>query len=244
MTCFINVFSKVDFFNFTEILNMSELETIVLAFDIEKAGAKTEHPVIAIGASVMNESFKELDSLLIPLYRGDPKVFEDRCYNEFWCHHLDKLPTFTYKGELNEEHMFIDAIYKFQEFRAKWEKECRENSKELLLISDNMIFDGGCINELISRYAPDEFPLPYSTDGVYSDFKDIGDVECGLLTGVILQNPELKINGKKTEMIHRLFGAPEPPKEHDHLPNNDANFIAFRYQVFRNVQKKNLQIHH
>lgn len=38
---------------------------INLAFDIERSGATDQYDTIAIGASVLNENFIELDSLLL-----------------------------------------------------------------------------------------------------------------------------------------------------------------------------------
>ena len=56
---------------------MSEL---VLAFDVEYSGIET----IAIGASIMDSEFKELDNFFEGIYIKTETEFSERCWKQFW----------------------------------------------------------------------------------------------------------------------------------------------------------------
>jgi hypothetical protein len=107
---------------------------ITLAFDIERSGATDKYDTIAIGASVLDEEFKELDSLLLLGYVENKTQFEPRCWTEFWKQNTDMLNTLKYTGELEYEDMQREMIEQFQAFRSKWELFCKENDHELLLV--------------------------------------------------------------------------------------------------------------
>ena len=62
---------------------------IVLAFDIEHSGKE----VLAIGASVVDSNFKQLDSFFMGVYDPVYTQFSDRCYNSFWKDKQELLET-------------------------------------------------------------------------------------------------------------------------------------------------------
>ena len=288
---------------------------IVLAFDIERSGATNEYDTIAIGASVVNQDFEELDSLFLPGYFSKkiivagPKcyplqqaveqasqeaeeqasqeaveqasqeaveqasqeaeaqvpleavvspiiclppdnivspiiclrphdlvestTFEPRCWDEFWSNNLDILSILKYHGPLTKSQRQKEMITQFQEFRANWETWAKENNYEYLLVSDNSVFDGGFVNQMIHEHLPGAKPIPYSAStGEYSSFGETHSAQRGLLMYVDQYTKEWGFS----ERINELFNVPEQNKPHDHNPANDAYTIAFDQQVLFAIQ--------
>lgn len=218
------------------------IEMIVLAFDIERSGAnsargKKPNHTIAIGASVVSDEFKELDNLFLPMYLPDLVEFEPRCWDEFWSKNTAVLEQLKYAGEdvnLREE-VESEAIKEFQAFRAKWETYADEHNMGFELASDNNVFDGGFINELINTYTLD-LPIPYtaSTAGQkYRPFWETHAQQRGLLMSV---DPAFNANWGLTKRIAELYDVPDMVKFHDHLPHHDAYTIAFEQQVLLGIR--------
>lgn len=208
-------------------------KTFVLAFDIEKSGGRSEHPVIAIGASVVDENLREHDSLFLKGYiRGEVK-FEARCWNEFWSNPKNKaqLETFIYKGPLSFEARQKEMIETFQAFRAKWEKKCAEDeSLTLLLVSDNNVYDGGFINDMIFKHMDGVLPIPYtaSSPQIFGSFFETHSQQKGLLMKL---DPSYQRNWGLSRKINSMFHVPVINREHDHNPANDAYVIACEQQI-------------
>ena len=79
----------------------------------------------------------------------------------------------------------FEMINSFQEFRKKWEKYAKDNNKTPILASDNPVFDGGFINQLIFKYLSNVMPIPYSaSEQEYSAFFDTHNEQRGLLFSV------------------------------------------------------------
>lgn len=202
---------------------------ITLAFDIERSGATDQYDTIAIGASVLDEEFKELDSLLVLGYVENKTKFEPRCWDEFWSKNVDMLNTLKYTGELKYEDRQKEMIEQFQAFRAKCELWCKENKHELLLVSDNCVYDGGFINNMIYKYMPDTLPIPYSaSEQKYESFQETHSILNGILKVV---DPEFCKEWGFTKRVEELFEVPEKKVSHDHNPANDAYYIAFDHQI-------------
>ena len=111
---------------------------------------------MAIGASVINQNFKEVDSLFLPAYVPDQTQFDQRCLDEFWSEHPTTLNSLTYDGILTPAERATEMAEKFQEFRRNWETHARENDVEYYFVSDTDIFDAEAINQLLHSYCPDE----------------------------------------------------------------------------------------
>ncbi len=159
------------------------MSKLVLAFDIERSGAINEYRTIAIGASVVDSEFNELESLFLPGYFLDDP-FEPRCWNEFWIKNLESLKQIEYHGELSKKEREREMIIEFQLFRKKWEDYAKENNLELYLISDNTVYDAGFINDLIFKYLPETLPIPYDTNGEYNHFFELTSMQKGFLMGI------------------------------------------------------------
>lgn len=243
---------------------------IVLAFDIERSGATNEYDTIAIGASVVNQDFEELDSLFLPGYfpqkarnqktlddywkstkehvivepiltiTADETVFEPKCWTEFWSKNLETLETLKYTGPLTKQQRQKEMIEQFQNFRANWESWANENNYEYLLVSDNNVFDGGFINQMIYEHLPDAKPIPYyASTGEYSLFVETYSAQKGLLMYV---DPEFTQEWGLTDRINKLFDVPELQKSYDHNPVNDAYTIAVDQQILFAIQNRSIEL--
>lgn len=208
------------------------MSEVVLAFDIEYSG----YEVIAIGASVVNADFIELDRFFFGNYVPDVTQFEHRCWNEFWSKTQDILDIIKYKGDQNDlkEKRELEMITQFQQFRAKWEGE-----KNLILVTDNNIFDGGLINQLIKKYLPNTEGIPYSASKdengkqQYQPFWETFSQQKGLLMGI---EPNFRSDWGLTDKIFELYEVNKPKVPHDHNPANDAYTIAYDQQILFGIR--------
>ncbi len=209
---------------------MEDIKRIVLAFDIERSGATDQNTTIGIGASVVDDQFNELDSLFLPGYLPKQVIFEKRCWDEFWSKHPEQLELLECKDEeISLYELQHEMITAFQAFRIQWEIYAKENNIEYVIASDNCVYDGGFINEMIFKCLPGDSPLPYSASTQeYSDFIDTHNCQRGLL---MIIDPSYKDWWGFSDRIEELFQTPPKRKEHDHNPANDAYTIAFDQQV-------------
>lgn len=224
--------------------------SLVLAFDIERSGGRSDHDTIAIGCSVVDSEFNELDNLFLPMYFPKDTTFEQRCWDEFWSKHEDKLKIFEYKGDLNKCERERESIIAFQAFRAKWEAEAASREVSLELVSDNNVYDGGFINELIGQYlcgsgaspsTPYTLPIPYTASFPqnYKSFWETHSEQRGILAVV---DPSFKGSCGFTKRISQLYEIPPMKKEHDHHPTNDAYTIAFDQQVVLGIRDQKIKL--
>lgn len=218
---------------------MTSQKTITLGFDIERSGATDTSNTIAIGASVVDNDFTELDNLFLPGYIPGETTFETKCYDEFWSKNLDILSKLEYKGTKCKKDREFEMIQEFQDFRGKWEKIASENNWKLETVSDNNVFDGGFINHLIFKNLIGSMPLPYSTNGSYKPFWETHSMQRGLLIAV---DPNFKDDWGFTKRIAELYEIPKMVRNHDHLPNNDAYTIAFDNQVLLGIRDGNIKL--
>jgi hypothetical protein len=228
---------------------------LTLAYDIERTGAPDGCRVIAIGASVIDETFTERDTFLAACFKPNEALFEWRCVHEFWLgtqlqelaqrrsnaeiaagtnasdtpmHILEKLAALS-PGNTQDEAERI-AIDGFVAFCIKWETKAREENATLMRCSDNAPFDTTWINKLLAKYRPDILPLPYEfSTGKYARHYDVHQMQLGFLGR---QNAELitKYWGCGNA-IEALWEVPPKTKQHTHMPDEDAYTIAFDLQV-------------
>lgn len=214
---------------------MNKKGTIVLAVDIERAGATNKYDTIGIGASVINENLEELDSLFIGGYKPEVTKFEPRCWEQFWSKNEKQLKILEYNGEKKYDERQKEMIQQFQQFRREWETYAREKSLNYYFVSNNKVFDGGFINMLIFDYCPQDMPIPYAaSDAKYSTFFETHSVMKGLLMAV---DPEYKLEWGFFSRICELYDFPKAKKQHDHHPANDAYTIAYEFQILRGIQE-------
>lgn len=195
------------------------------------------------------------DCLIYPHDPHDFTVFEDRCWSGFWSKHPDKLLELEYKGYLCKADMEKEAISILNQFRAKWEVFSASKKAKLVVVSDNVSFDIGMIDQLMRRYFPDRRPNIYKAS---DNTKYNGGNPCthsmqrGLLAAVdpnwllcetkdsdskwmrwldIDYDGEIPPQATRSfaERIRYLYQIPKHELEHDHNPMNDAYTISGEY---------------
>lgn len=212
--------------------------TLVLAFDIERAGGRFEHDIVGLGASVVSNErdhegrFIELDSLYVKAYLPEHTHFEERCKQEFWDLHPEKLAELKVDKPISRKKCDQELVDQFIAFRRKWEERAHATGDKLELVSDNNVYDGGFMNQLICEYTS-LLPLPYTTSGKYRPFWETHSEQRGLLMAV---DPDFKKDHGYTERIYDLFDVPRPKVAHDHNPAHDAYTIACEHQVLLGIR--------
>lgn len=208
---------------------------LALAFDIERSGGRTEHDTFALGASVIDEDFNELDRFERRIYVESDVNFEKRCYEEFWSKFPDTLNSLKYTGESkSKDEREKEMILSFQEFRAKWEQYANDNQMELILFSDNNVYDGGYVNELICKYT-EQLPIPYTAKSQkYDSFYETGSMFAGIISVVDPSYPKTWSYGAR---VKELYDVPQMKREHNHTPADDAYTIAFDAQIVTGIRR-------
>ena len=202
----------------------------VLAIDIERSGATNQYQTIAIGAAVVDQDFNLCDTLFVTNYRNESTIFEPRCWDEFWSKHQDILAELEYTGTLSMDEQECNMIRCLMEFRKKWETTAQQEGKKYYFISDNPIYDGSFVNELINRHLSDDFmPIPYNAgDKKYSSFFDVHSMQRGYLRHA---DPSFDSNWGLFEKMTNFINAPAMTMTHDHHPAHDAYTIAYEFQT-------------
>jgi len=215
-------------FKYTHAMSKSQL---VLAFDIERSGGTDLYDTIALGACVMNDKFEELDRYFYKCYIPTKTVFEKRCYDQFWSKHQDTLTSLEYKGDASKETLEHEMIKEFHDFRKKYETYAEDNGYEFYLVTDNNVYDGGFVNDLIFKYMPHTLPIPYTAKKQeYETFFETHSIE----KGILLANGISKDWGLFDE-IKNLYNVPKCKCFHDHNPANDAYTIAYEMHTLLQI---------
>jgi hypothetical protein len=222
---------------------------IVLAFDIEATGQnlgkKGVGQVIALGMCVLDDNLKKIDGCTIGAYRkkmtSNQDQFEKRCWDEFWSKNEDLLEMFRFDPKIPMKVRRRQLVDTFQTFRRKWELFAIEKGFDYEIVSDNTIYDGEKMNQLISTETED-IVLPYSASRYatqddpnllqrYNEFTDTTSMKKGFLIGYNY--------GKKNKIvwkdIEKEFDIPPAEFEHDHMPENDAYTIARDRQIINGI---------
>lgn len=213
------------------------MNKLVLAFDIERSGGTSEYETLAIGACVMNEDLVVLDTYYCNCYFPNDTLFEERCYNEFWSKNLDVLKTLIYTGEKSKNEREYEMIEGFQNFRKRWETFAANRGFSYYLVSDNSIFDGMFVNDLIFKHLKNTLPIPYSASTQeYERFYETHSIQKGILiTHGCDDDWGLYDNLKK------IYHLPDCNVVHDHNPVNDAHTIAFEMHMLFRIQKESVK---
>ena len=129
-------------------------------------------------------------------------------------------------------------IQTFQNFREEWELRAKSFNKKLEIVSDNKIFDGEFINNLIYTYLPTELPFNAHTrpEAKYQDYNSFWETHSeqrGLLMAV---DPNFNSDWGLTKRLNELYYIPSPLKLHSHMPDNDAYHIAWEQQVLLGIK--------
>lgn len=163
--------------------------------------------------------------------------FEPRCWDQFWSKHSDKLIKLKYRGNLSFEERQKEMIVTFQNFRQKWEDKAREMKKNFYLVSDNPVYDGGFINQMIFDYTKD-MPIPYDMSRSYETFFDVHSMQKGFL---MAKDPSFMNDWSFNKYIETHYDLPKREKEMTHDPSDDAYSIAYDFHILQLIQKGKIQ---
>jgi hypothetical protein len=231
-----------------------------LAIDLERSGSTPSGRVIAIGASVVDENFEQLDSLYAPCFMPKEVGFDLSVMQEFWLgDELKELDLYR-KGEKpmraplpvsevlrriaadtprtstegkpirTQCDAEIDALDKLVYFVQKWENKAEQDKAILKRCSDNVVFDIGKVNNLLAQYRPDILAMPFKW--TTGKYGTLFDVHQTQRGLLLAHDPQwvTKYWGL-TKAIEATWEVPKKRFEHTHLPHEDAYTIAFDLQV-------------
>lgn len=209
------------------------MKTVVLAFDIERAGPTDYQNTIAIGASVVDEDLTELDRMLECGYFEGATKFDQNCWDNFWCKNEKSLKKLKYTGKLDQYQREAEMVCAFLEFRLKWENLTEEKGWKLELVSDNGVYDGGFINQMMFEHT-DYLPIPYNVkDSSWNSLWETHSQQRGLLMAV---NPEFRKDKGFSDRINALYSIKKSTIKADHTPANDAYNTARDQQVLLGIR--------
>jgi hypothetical protein len=235
-----------------------------LAIGLERSESAPVGRVIAIGASVVDENFNQLDRLYAPCFKPVDVGFEYRCVKECWLGDelkelekyrageqptpaslpvskvlqkiADDTPLVNADGKpiRTQQDAEIDALDKLIYFVQKWEVKAEQDKALLKRCSDNVIYDIGSINAMVAQYRPDIPQMPYSW--TTGKYGTLFDVHQTQRGLLLAHDPQwvTKYWGLK-KAIEATWEVPKKRFEHTHLPHEDAYTIAFDLQVLEAI---------
>lgn len=205
---------------------------------------------------VFSEGSESVDGPIYSWEIENSTVFERLCFDEFWSKHPDMLKQLEYKGPRSKKDMEGEALSNLRIFRSYWENYAiNEMEGKIVVVSDNVSFDIGTIDQLMRQYFPESknslyqinFPEKYN-----GGIPCTHSMQAGLLSSVdplwlmstkkddepewiewLVKEGEVE-DGKpqfwsRTARIRYLYSIPKPEVDHDHNPANDAYTIACEY---------------
>ena len=230
---------------------------VVLAIDVEKAGAELDDTVFAVGTAVLDMDGKVLDSYLGYNYNSDFVIFEPRCW-AFWGQDaqqdvLKRLtrPCADYKEYETNQYEMAKGLFTFI---AKWQAD---PAYVVWIVTDTCGFDHEAVNDmLIQTGLNKEFmPLPYwngarrpwtkedqkalppyeedarlriqNITAPFGMMRSTTSMIHGFLMGRGILKPTDVVWSVKKALRKAFPDLPPSPCEHTHDPRDDAIEIAF-----------------
>lgn len=187
---------------------MSNPETGYFVIDIEKAGSKYEHALLAIGVCFGDSAGNIFMNGTFVFPIPDDSQFEERCIKEFWSRPgnkktLERIRVASKMTKKNQE----TALTEFNYMLDNAEK--RFPGRSLSIVTDNPSFDLPHIDYLNEKFDLRKNHVRYTTQDVYRNVTDPSE----RLEALGMYNHAKSCIGKK---------AP-----HDHWPSNDAKHIYY-----------------
>lgn len=181
---------------------------LYVAFDVEKKGAKFEHPIIQIGVAYTNSlDVAPRTASFCFDYPGAP--FEKRCYDEFWVKNLDILKRIQKEAKpaKAEWERFVDFLNALE----------KEHSK-IKILSDNPAYDIEAIDWHLDKECG-RAGIRYTSTGKYRPVIDSSEMVKGLSKSV-----RDAIQAKVDKAI-----------QHTHWAPDDAQGILLHYLLTQSV---------
>lgn len=197
-------------------------KTLLIAVDIEKAGARKHHPVVSVGIVAGDTEGQvilktrvnfavswpktypsELGAIALVKDYGD---FEPRCWDEFWSCKIPPSAIEECKANALELHVGWQEVH---ELIVSTCNLCKGH--KVVYLSNNPSFDIAAIDDGFDHIK--QLPLKYTPDGKYH-----GDF-----------NPNNMLFMLAPDVQHSCREEVERVVVHDHNPANDAHSIYLTY---------------
>lgn len=198
----------------------------VVAIDIEARGqGALSHGIISIGVCVGSATEeKVLEKTRFDMKMMRTQDFESRCMEEFWSKHQDQLNKLTKNAKPPGGQTLA-----FRELIDKWDR-----THELYILCDNPAFDVGMINTYLDLFQQPTLHYRRNSDGSLS-YRNIHDAD-SYGRGVLNQGLDSQWFSNKgaCEKLKTDLN----PDSHDHMPENDAEFIyRLHWQLIQHNKK-------
>lgn len=224
---------------------------LIIGFDLEAFGENATCTIPAIGVAVIR--YPDTKCILKRRFSrrlvcGDI-IASKKCLTEFWMNpdHHDVLCALLeacggdYQSpsscicdtEIEMLGAFIDCIRKL--IKENGGPMCRYT-----LVTDNASFDVSLLNQLLARYQkyrpPQKPPLPPSMlylEGEYRRPRDVNEQIRGIKAALGMAGQSNDLLWMRIDPVHANAVPPN-----DHMPENDAHGIAFKYWMVHNYARK------
>lgn len=193
---------------------MNTKPAAVMAIDIEARGqGPLSHGIVSIGVCIghpyREQVFYKHRFDILPM---NNQVMEERCMNDFWVNHMDKL------GRMQKHAKpAMEQIIAFRALIDKW-----DSTHELYIIADNPAFDFGMINTYLDLFGKPTLGYKKSANGqlVYRNLHD-----CDSYARGFFHMKYDKPFASNSKIITALGLNHLNAADHDHMPENDAELM-------------------
>lgn len=181
-------------------------ECLYVAFDIEKAGCRFEHHLLAVGACVATLADGVIAKRTWAILPQEGRDWEPRCIYEFWYQHPRVLERIAKEGKPLKEQM-----HSLLEWIRAIEAKYPDDQYNIVYLSDNPNYDLGQLDYYFCSETG-EAPLRSRGPKMYRWVEDPSE-----------RLDALCLSSLKREVLRDI--APE----HDHWPENDAQMIFWQH---------------
>lgn len=169
-------------------------------------------------------------------------IFSSKTWVEFWSTKPEMLKSFRTESKKGILEIEKEAIEQFNEFRKKWEQYAKDNEVELLMCSDNTVYDGYAITYLMNIHLPHLRPLQYAAnknDEYHGSLRDLGEIQKGILGSVdkewFKSRDYSKFEDFREWMKARCHETNELIKRVDGIPLKEDDFVQM-YSKSRRIE--------
>lgn len=231
-------------------------KTFALAWDLEAFGPSPQwHDLIAIGAALMDEEYKVLDTFFRPLFAPGISRAEEITYEEFWkgkpqnWKNLNgpfKLKDVTSRSQYEE--ITVEALKGLLDFMYGHYTEKKKDHPNCMFLrcSDCLSFDGGFIDCLVAMHKlPDEeyrmlnWIRKGDEEWKFRPPVDVTSMERGMS---FVLDKDFDDESGWTDQLLKLYDVPPSPAKHDHHPVNDSISIAWEAMAMCNIRRGKVQL--
>lgn len=209
---------------------------VVISFDIESRGKDLrKNGIASVGIcvakcdvlEVIHKERIDLKPLSFFELNADGSVsvefqqFEERCVREFWSKNSENLKRMQENA--------IDPLVGIAQFRKLIDKYDDKVLYEARIITDNPSFDASMLNYYLSRANLE--PLHFDSASRYRSVVDTDSYSRGVLH-MGYGNPWVS-----DEVLIKKYGLTANHADHDHMPENDAEYIySFHTELVNNLK--------